>query len=872
MKHLFSACFLLFSLGLFAQQVDLTLSKGATLKEIFSRIEQQTDYMFAFTEQVDLTQKYNGESISLKDATIQQVLDILSKNLPFKFAIAGNNITVKRTGTGVKKQGSYMLSGTVSDNKQETVVAASIHIRETDTWVSTDKNGKFSVTLPAGDYTLETSYIGFTNTQRKISLSKNTNVSIEINENAETLNEVVIDLNNKAVNIRKPQMSINSLTSAEIKQIPVAMGEPDVLKSLMTLPGVTNAGELSSGINVRGGAADQNLILLDNAPIYSDSHMFGFFSIFNADAVKSLDLYKGGVPSKFGGRVSSILDVHQQPGSNDSLRFNGGIGLISSKLLIEGPVQRDKSSFMVAGRTSYAHLFLKLANNNNSAMFYDVNARFNQKISENNSLHFSGYLGNDVFDIGNNFTSSYGNTMANLNWKHNFSENLKSGLLVFYSDYKFKVGINSEGLDWDSGISTYGLKYDWMHKVGEKLNLNYGIETTYYDFNPGTLKPLKESSQFNYQQFQKKHALEPSAYLDIEQEIAEKLNLRYGARYSMFYRFGQEEVNIYENKNPVIYNPAFGIYEEAEPIGTINYGRGDKIASFDNFEPRAALSYTLNEDQSFKASYNRMAQYLHIIANTQSPLPMSIWTPSGPHIKPQLLDQYALGYFRNFKNKQYSLETEVFYKTIKNRIDYVDGADIFANEKIETVLLNGKARSYGLEILFRKNTGAFTGWASYTLSRAEQKTAGRTPEEPGVANSDWYLSAYDKLHNLNITGNYDFNPKWSFSANFTLQSGRPVTFPNGYFDFGGIQVPNYSQRNQDRLPVYHHLDLAATYTPKPDKKKGWQSQWVFSIYNAYGRKNAASIRFGANEDTGANEATRLSIFGIIPSVSYNFKF
>ncbi|MFP9097816.1 carboxypeptidase-like regulatory domain-containing protein [Flavobacterium sp. RHBU_24] len=875
MKHLFSACFLLFSLCLFGQQVNLTLTKGATLKQIFGKIEQQTDLKFAFTDQIDLTQKYAGENIALKGATIKQVLDVLGKNLPYSFAITGNNITVKRVPTpapGSKKLGSYILSGTVTDDKQETVVAASIHIVETGSWVATDENGKFSVTLPQGDYTLETSYIGLAKTSQKVSLSKNTSINIGMQEDAETLDEIVISQDNKAVNIRKPQMSVNSLTSAEVKKIPVAMGEPDLLKSLMTLPGVTNAGELSSGINVRGGAADQNLVLLDDAPILSDSHMFGFFSVFNADAVKNLDLYKGGIPSKFGGRVSSILDVHQQPGSTDSLRFNGGIGVISSKLLIEGPVQRDKSSFMVAGRTSYAHLFLKLADNSNSAMFYDVNARFNQKVNENNSLHFSGYLGRDKFDIGNNFSSSYGNTMANLKWKHTFSDNLQTALMVFYSDYKFKVSVGSEGLDWDSGIATYGLKYDWQHKVGENFSFNYGLETSYYDFNPGTLTPLSEDSQFNYQQFQKKHALEPSAYLDIEQKITDKLNLRYGVRYSMFYRFGQEEVNMYQNNNPVLYNPTLGIYEEADPIGTISYGRGDKIASFSNFEPRAALSYTLNEDQSFKASYNRMAQYLHIIANTQSPLPLNIWTPSGPYIKPQLLDQYALGYFRNFKNKEYSLETEVFYKNIKNRIDYVDGADIFANEQIETVLLNGKARSYGLEVLFRKNTGPFTGWVSYTLSRAEQKTVGRTPEEPGVANGGWYLSAYDKLHNLNITGSYAFSPKWSFNANFTLQSGRPVTFPNGYFDFGGIKVPNYSERNKDRLPAYHHLDLAATYTPKPNKKKSWQGEWVFSIYNAYGRKNAASITFGANEDSGANEATRLSIFGIIPSVSYNFKF
>ena len=871
MKHILSACFLVLSLNVFAQQVSLSVANGTPLKDIFSQIEQQTDYKFAFIDRIDLNQKYLGDTASLKNSGIQQVLGILTKGTPLQFAVVGNNITVKHTNE-LKNQETYTLSGTISDGVQQPLPGVSVHIKETDTWVATNGNGKFSVRLPSGSYTLEVSYIGFQKWEQKVNLTKNTMLTVGMKEDAETLKEVVISQNKTATDIRKAQMSVNSLTNKEIKQIPVAMGEPDLLKSLMTLPGVTNAGELSSGINVRGGAADQNLVLLDNTPIYSDSHMFGFFSVFNADAVKSLDLYKGGIPSKFGGRVSSILDVQQQTGINDSLRFTGGIGLISSKLMVEGPVQRDKSSFMLAGRTSYAHLFLKLANNNNSAMFYDVNARFNQKLNENNSLHFSGYLGRDIFDIGDNFSSSYGNTMANLNWKHTFTEELHTSLSLFYTDYKFNVGINTESFDWDSGINSYGLKYDWQHQVAEKFKLNYGVEATYYDFNPGTLSPRNSDSRFNYQQFQKKHALEPSAYLDVEQEITENLNLRYGLRYSMFYRFGQEEVSTYDNNSPVVYNPTFGIYEEAVPTGSVSYGRGDKIASFDNLEPRAALSYTLNDDQSFKASYNRMAQYLHIIANTQSPLPMNIWTPSGPYIKPQLLDQYAFGYFRNFKNKTYSLETEVFYKNIKNRVDYVDGADIFANENIEGALLNGKARSYGLEILFRKNTGTLTGWISYTLSRAEQKTEGRTPQEPGVANGDWYLSPYDKLHNLNITGNYEFNPKWSFSANFTLQSGRPVTFPNGYFDFGGLQVPNYAERNQNRLPAYHHLDLAATYKPRPEKKKGWQSEWVFSIYNAYGRKNAASIQFGANEDTGVNEATRLSIFGIIPSVSYNFKF
>jgi outer membrane cobalamin receptor len=871
MKHIFSACFLVFSLSSFSQNISITLDQSSTLKELFSKIEEQTDYKFAFTDQVDTGKRYFKEKVSFKNADIQEVLDGLGKDLPFNFTLIGNNITVKQTGTAGKQE-TYVFSGIILDDTRQPLPGASLYIKESKTAVNTDDSGKFSVRLPSGNYTVTIRYLGFKNRDERVNLTRNANINLSMEPDAQSLEEVVISQNNKATDIRKPQMSVNSLTMQDIKKIPVAMGEPDLLKSLMTLPGVTNAGEGSSGFNVRGGAADQNLILLDGAPIYSDSHLLGFFSVFNADAVKSLDLYKGGIPSQFGGRVSSVLDLHQQSGNTDSLKVNGGIGVISSRLMVEGPIKKDVGSFMLAGRTSYAHLFLKLADNNNSAKFYDLNGKFNYKFNENSSLHFSGYYGNDVFKIVNLFSSTYGNTMGNLSWKYAFSEKIKTNLSFFYSDYTLNFSLESEKFDWDSGIKSYGLKYDWLHSVSSKFDLKYGIEAIYYDFNPGTLRPKGIDSSVNYQQLDKKYALQPSFYLDNEYEVTEKLTLRYGFRYSMFYRYGAEEVSTYANNSPVVYNPAYGIYQEGTPTGTIAYGKGDKIASFDNFEPRVALAFALNEDNSFKASYNRMAQYIHILSNSQSPTPLDIWAPSGPYIKPQLLDQYAVGYFSNLKNKEYSFETEVFYKTIKNRIDYIDGADLIANNNIEQVVLNGKARSYGLEVMFRKNTGSFTGWVSYTLSRAEQKTAGRTPDEPGIANGDWYLSPYDKLHNLNVTANYDWNPKWSFSANFTLQSGRPVTYPNGYYDFGGIQVPNYSLRNENRMPLYHHLDLAATYTPKPEKKKGWQSYWVFSIYNVYARKNAASVTFTTNEDTGMNEARRLSIFGFIPSVSYNFKF
>lgn len=870
MKHIISACFFLFSWGVFSQNVTVTVDQTVTLKEFFKQIENQSDFKFAFTDQINTSQRYFTQKSVYNNIEIKQLINELNKNTSIQFSIVGSNIFVKQKAVKTAKK-KNKLTGQVLDENREPVIGANVFIIELSTGVTTDSNGAFSIELDRGIYNLVVSYVGLKNKERQIAVDNDERIKFNMESDSQQLEQVIVT-NSKAVDVRNTQMSVNKLSMAEIKRIPVAMGEPDPLKSLLTLPGVTNAGEASSGFNVRGGAADQNLILLDGAPVYGDSHMFGFFSIFNADVVNGLDLYKGGIPSKFGGRVSSVLDVTQQTGDFENYKVNGGIGLISSRLLVQGPIQKDVGSFLIAGRASYAHLFLKLADNNNSAMFYDINAKFNYRLGANNTLAFSGYFGNDVFDINDRFSSTYGNTMGILSWKHKFSENLNTNLAVFYSDYKFNLGLQQENFDWNNNIRTYGLKYGWNHIVTDKFKLNYGIDGQYYNFNPGTVQPTSSDSDFNYKQLDKKYSLETSAYLDFENQITPKLNLRYGLRYSMFYRLGNETVNTYADGKAVVFNPLYHIYEEGTPTGSISYGSGEKISSFDNLEPRVALSYAFNDDASVKASYNRMAQYIHILSNTQSPLPTSIWTPSGPFTKPQLLDQYAAGYFRNFRDGDYSFEGELFYKKIQNRIDYIDGADILANNNIEQVILNGKARSYGMELLFRKNTGNFTGWVSYTLSRAEQKTPGRTPDEPGIANGDWYLSGYDKLHNLNIVGSYEYNPKWSFNANFTLQSGQPVTYANGYYEFGGINIPNFSLRNENRLPLFHHLDLAATYTPKPDKKKGWQSYWVFSLYNVYNRKNAASMTFATNEDTGANETRRLSIFGIVPGISYNFKF
>lgn len=776
-------------------------------------------------------------------------------------------------GSWAKAQDKVTISGTiVNSQSNETLIGVNIFIPELQSGTTTNEYGFFSLSVPKGDYTLQISYMGFQTSEEKISLQQNLRKNINLESTTQNLDEIVITERKNIANIKKPEMSVNKLSIQEIKKMPAVLGETDILKSILQLPGVTNAGEGSSGFNVRGGAADQNLILLDEALIYNSSHLFGFFSVFNSDAIKDLKLYKGGIPSRFGGRVSSVLDIYQKEGNSNEFHMNGGIGLISSRLLAEGPIEKGKGSFLVAGRSSYAHLFLKLTDNNNSAYFYDLNTKLSYKLNDNNSLFLSGYFGRDVFDINDQFNNVYGNAVLNLRWNHLFSDKLFSNMSMIYSDYYYGLKLDFVGLNWDSGIKNYNFKYDFKHYISEKLKMTYGLNAVYYDFNPGTISPTGPSSGINHDQLDKKYALEPALYIDAEQEVTEKLSVNYGLRYSMFYRLGQQDMNIYANNEAVTFNQELQIYEKGKPIGTEHFGSGKTIASFDNLEPRLAVSYQLSDNQSIKASYNRMSQYIHLISNTSSPTPLDVWAPSDKFIKPQLLDQVALGYFRNFHNDDYTLETEIYYKKVKNRIDYIDGADLIANEAIEQVVLNGKSRSYGLEVLLRKNSGKLNGWISYTLSRSEQQTPGRTAAETGINNGKWYSTGYDKTHNLAVTASYSLNDKWSFGSTFALQSGQPVTYPNGQYEYGGIIVPSYGARNDDRLPAYHHLDVSATYVPKPDKKKGWQGEWVFSIYNLYNRMNSASMTFRQNEDTGRNEAVRLSIFGVIPSVTYNFKF
>ena len=770
-------------------------------------------------------------------------------------------------------QDKFTLSGTITDaSSNETLIGVNIIFPELQTGTNTNEYGFYSISLPEGTYKVQISYLGYTTITEIIIFSEDKIISYKLIESTESLNEIVIEQDIERLNIKKPQMSVNKLSINTIKQIPVVLGEVDIIKSITLLPGVTNAGEGSSGFNVRGGAADQNLILLDEAIIFNSSHLFGFFSVFNPDAIKDIKLYKGGIPAKYGGRVSSVLDIYQKDGNSNKFHMNGGIGIVSSRLLAEGPIKKEKGSFLIAGRSSYAHLFLPLFDLDNVAYFYDLNAKLSYRLNNNNSIYLSGYFGRDVFNISDSFENTYGNTVVNFRWNHLFSDKLFSNMSAIYSDYYYGLNLNFVGFDWNSGIQNLNFKYDFKHYLTNDLKLEYGLNSIYYKFNPGDIKPSDESSGINPFKLTDKYAFENAIYIDAEHIVSDKLALSYGLRVSSFLRLGQDQLNVYEDDNPLLFNNDLQIYEKANPLGSESFDRNDIIKSFVNFEPRFSLAYQLNEKSSVKASYNRMTQYLHLLSNTISPTPLDIWTPSGKYAKPQLLDQVAIGYFRTFKDNLFSLEVESFYKKIQNRIDYVDGADLIANNAIEQVILNGRARAYGLEILFRKNEGKFKGWLAYTLSKSEQQTPGRNATETGINNGKWYNTAFDRTHDISLTGSYELNNKWTFGSNFLFQTGRPITFPNGQYEFNGINIPNYESRNSSRLPTYHRLDVSATYSPNPDSTKQWKGEWVFGIYNMYNRRNAASINFGQNRITGQNEATRLAIFGVIPSVTYNFKF
>lgn len=773
-------------------------------------------------------------------------------------------------------QERFSISGAIKDlNNGETLLGATVYLEGTTYGTVTNEYGFFSLTAPKGNYTLIVSYVGYETITQQVVLDKDQTLHFELNEASTALNEVVIVAQESEVtSIREPQMSVAKLNAQTIKEMPAVLGEVDVIKSIQMLPGVTNNGEGSAGFHVRGGAADQNLVLLDEAIIYNTSHFFGFFSVFNADAIKNIKLYKGDIPAKYGGRVSSVLDVRQKDGNSKKFSLSGGIGLISSRLAAESPLFNEKGSFLVAGRASYAHLFMPAIENlkDDKISFYDLNLKTNYQLNQNNRLYLSGYFGRDVFNLSKVIKNNYGNATGNLRWNHVFNDRLFSNLSLIYSKYDYRIILDFVELDWIADIKNYNVKYDLGYYVNNNLKVDLGVSGIYYNLNPGEVKPTSETSGINYLKLDEKRAFEGALYISAEHQLTDKLALNYGLRYSNFSRLGGQNLATYVDNKPVVYNNQLEIYERGDVESETHYGKGETIKNYGYLEPRIGLSYQMNESSSIKASYTRSTQYLHLLSNTSSVTPLDVWTPSGEYIKPQISDQFAIGYYKQLKDNAYTLELETYYKQIDNRIDYIDGSSLIGNNNIETEILNGEARAYGVEVLIRKNRGTFTGWLAYTLSKSEQRTLGGNAGGPGINGGSWYNTPYDRTHDISLTGVYKLNEKWSLSSNFIFQTGRPVTYPNGQYEYEGLSIASYGDRNSNRLPAYHRLDVSAIYKPNKHPERRWKSEWVFGIYNVYNRQNAASISFGQNESTGLNEATQISIFGIIPSVTYNFKF
>ncbi|MBT8218947.1 MAG: TonB-dependent receptor [Bacteroidia bacterium] len=766
-------------------------------------------------------------------------------------------------------QSKYTVNGYITDgNTGETLIGATAYVQELDDGNISNEYGFYALSLPEGSYTIIFSYVGFDDQIEKVELNADIQLDIELSLAPTEIEEVVVVSEADDRNVKNVEMSVNKLNMATISKIPSLLGEVEILRSIQLLPGVSTVGEGASGFNVRGGSIDQNLVLLDEAPVYNSSHLFGFFSVFNPDAVKDVKLYKGGIPSRYGGRLSSILDVRMREGNNKKMSFNGGIGTIFSRLAVEGPLVKDKASFIVAGRRSYIDvLAAPFLEGDNKLNFYDLTIKTNYKFDSKNQLFLSGYLGRDNFVFGESAGFNWGNSTFTLRWNHLFNERLFANVSAYFSDYDYQLQFGEDAInrfDWDAGIKNYSLKPSFTYFISPNNMLRFGGQAIIYQFAPGNAVGVSvgETSDISLDD---KYGIEGALYFENEIDISPNLSLNYGIRYSLFnytgeglaYEYGQAPAG---ERRPVTSEASFDQWE--------------KISSASNLEPRLSVKLQLNESSSIKASYNRMAQYIHLISNTTASTPVDLWTPSTNNIDPQIADQIALGYFRNFKDNTFVLSLETYYKKMQNLVDYIDGADLLLNEFLEGDLLVGEGRAYGVELMVKKEKGKFTGWLSYTLASTERRVN-------GINGNQWYPSRFDQTHNLSLTAFYDLNKRWSFSSNFSFITGTPATFPTSRFEQLGYVIPyNASEtRNNVRIPDYHRFDISATLQGKKNAMRKWQSYWVFSVYNIYSRRNAFSIFFRQSEEipsalqSRSTEAVQLSVVGsFIPAVSYNFKF
>jgi len=773
-------------------------------------------------------------------------------------------IQMQLSGNGsddVNFQKLITISGYISDAESgERLVGVTIIETNLKKGTSTNAYGYYSLSIPEGNWDLKLSYIGYKTINHKGQAVKNVLHDFIMEQNETQLGEVVIEATRSDENVRAPSMGIVKLDVKTIKAIPSLLGEIDVVRVLQLLPGVQTTSEGSTGFSVRGGGSDQNLILLDDATVYNSGHLLGFFSIFNNDAVKNVTLYKGDIPAAYGGRLSSLLEVEIKDGDSRKIGISGSIGTISSKLTVEGPVIQDRTTFLFAGRRTYADLFLPFAKEEDlrdiKLYFYDFNLKLSHVLNENNRLYLSGYSGRDIFK--NKFsTIEFGNQTGSLRWNHIYSSKLFMNLSLIYSRYNYNLGTPESGtgsfsFSWDSRLTDYSPRLDFTHYLSGNHKLRYGASVIYHDFFPGEISGIGSTSGSTYFKLPSSYTIESGLYISDESKFLGNLTLKYGLRFAMFQNIGPGTFYEYNN--------------EYTPVDSIVYHKGDIFNTYSGLEPRVAFTYLINDISSFKGSYSHTAQFITLAQNSSSGTPLNIWFPASPNVEPQLCDQFSIGYFRNLRNDMYEVSGEVYYKNFLRLIDFRDHAQLFLNQYLEGELRRGKGYSYGIETLLRKNEGFFTGWISYTYSRSFRIV-------PEINSGNRYPSLYDKPHALNLVTTFALSQRITASSTWTYATGLPLTLPTGRAVIGNALIPVYSERNSDRMEDYHRLDLSISLMGKEKPGKKWQSELNLSIYNVYNRHNTWSINFVQDaENPYITYAEKTYLFSVIPAITYNIKF
>ena len=773
----------------------------------------------------------------------------------------------------VAAQPKVTLSGYVRDARNgEELIGVTVYVDQLGNGTVTNTYGFYSLTLPPGEYQVSYRYVGYELATQSVNLTADQRLNVSLEEVATQMKEIVISGEAEADrNVQRIEMSRNTIDVGLVRKTPALFGEPDILKAVQMMPGVISAGEGTSSYFVRGGGADQNLILIDEAPIYDPSHLFGLFSVFNADVIKDSELYKGGVPAAYGGRLSSILDVRTKDGNNQALAGSATIGTLASKVVLEGPIQKDKASFIVSARRSYADLFLKLseATRDNEVYFYDVNAKVNWKPNNRNRFFLATYLGRDGIGFGDQFGFTWGNATATFRWNHLFNQRWFSNTTLIASqfDYQLESRQVASEFDWTADLQEFSLKEDVTFFASPRNTLSLGVHASFRRFSPGDLQPGSETSIFTPTAFDQTYAFDYALYLGNEQQITERLSLSYGLRASLFQNVGEATIYDYAtNERGVPDNVDITVLDSS------TYGSLEPIKTFFNLEPRFSARYLLTDESSVKASYQRMVQYIHLLSNSTIPVPFNTWTPSSPYLDPQRADQVAVGYFKNFRDNAYEFSLEGYYKKLYDVTEFADNAVLLLNDDAPAEYRQGEGTAYGAEVQLQKTQGALTGFVSYTWSKTRL-------EIPEVNNSQPFFANYDRRHVANLVASYTLNDQWSLGTNFTYSTGRPFTLPVGRYAYDGYNVDLYSGRNAYRLPAYHRLDFSANYASRKNADRRLKQFWTFSIYNVYNRQNAYTIftQTALNDDgevidPNRKEAKLVYLFPVFPSFSWKLTF